>query len=276
MESSAANRVPDELISEILTPLLKHSDEVFSDRSEKALLDPGYSSSTYLLVCKAWFRVATPLLYNVVILRTTPQAESLRDLLKSHPEVGPFIKKLRVEGGFGNAMHTILHSAPNVTDLFLTLFIWGSDSVRGLASGLPLINPRRVIVVDVGAKSRTPKKNKQVNQLLQTLVACIPKWDNLRSFDHPYIVEDSLHPTCAERSEALISALGRSSSIETLIVRTGFLQSVSDGFRQISQVPSMKSLQLVNMMDIVYSDDALHTWVNDNAKVKAIVTLIDG
>ncbi|KAF7373611.1 F-box domain-containing protein [Mycena sanguinolenta] len=98
MDSPAANRIPDEIVSEILTPLLKHSDEVFRDQSEKALLDPDHSASRYLLVSKSWLRVSTPLLYNVVILRTTAQAEALQTVLKTNKEFGLFIKKLRVEG----------------------------------------------------------------------------------------------------------------------------------------------------------------------------------
>ncbi|KAJ7836969.1 hypothetical protein B0H13DRAFT_2288029 [Mycena leptocephala] len=52
-----ARQLPDEIISEILTPLLEYSDELFSDYSGKALLEPGYSSSNYLRVCKAWLCV---------------------------------------------------------------------------------------------------------------------------------------------------------------------------------------------------------------------------
>ncbi|KAJ7159559.1 hypothetical protein C8R46DRAFT_906269 [Mycena filopes] len=176
----AANQVPDELISEILSPLLKHSDEVFSEPSEKALLQPGYSSSTYLMVCKSWLRVSTPLLYNVVILRTTAQAAALEKVLQAHPEIGVCIKKLRVEGGFGNAMHTILARSPNITDLFLSAFIYGTDSVKGLCSGLPLIDPQRVILFDVAdLKKEKPKKNKQVTQLLDALCVAVTKWKNL-------------------------------------------------------------------------------------------------
>jgi hypothetical protein len=125
MASNAVNRVPDEIVSEILTPLLNHSDEVFCDQSEKPLLDPDHSASRYLLVSKSWLRVSTPLLYNVVFLRTTAQAKALQAALKSTKDLGLFIKKLRVEGGFGNAMHTILQCAPNLSDLYLTLYIGG-------------------------------------------------------------------------------------------------------------------------------------------------------
>ncbi|KAJ7354342.1 hypothetical protein DFH08DRAFT_641056, partial [Mycena albidolilacea] len=142
-----ANRVPDEIVSEILTPLLKHSDEMFCDLSEKPLLDPDHSALRYL-ICKLWLRVSTPLLYNVVILRTTAQAEALQVALKSIKDLGLFVKKLCIESGFGNAMHTILQCAPNISNLYLTLYIGGLDNVKGLCSGLSLINPRCVIVVD--------------------------------------------------------------------------------------------------------------------------------
>ncbi|KAJ7630254.1 hypothetical protein FB45DRAFT_747309, partial [Roridomyces roridus] len=83
----------------------------------------GYSSSTYLLVRKSWLRVDTSLLYNVVILRTTAKANALSNVLLNNPEIGPFIRKLRVEGGFGSAMLRILGNSPNITDLFLSLII---------------------------------------------------------------------------------------------------------------------------------------------------------
>ncbi|KAF7369194.1 Zn(2)-C6 fungal-type domain-containing protein [Mycena venus] len=98
-----------------------------------------YSSSTYLLgVCKAWLRVSTPLLYNVIIFRTTSQTEALRTVLKSNKGFGLFIKKLRVDRGFGAAVQAVLKYAPNITDLFLILCIWDSDNVRGLCNGLSL------------------------------------------------------------------------------------------------------------------------------------------
>ncbi|KAJ7139328.1 hypothetical protein C8R44DRAFT_764254 [Mycena epipterygia] len=242
-----ADRAPDEIISEILSGLLKHPDEVFSDYSEKPLL-ARYSSSTYLLVCKAWLRVSTPLLYNVVILRTTAQAEALAAVLQSNKEFGLFIRKLRVEGGFGKAMHTILKYAPNISDLFLTLSIWGSDKVGGLCSGLPLINPRRVILVDHGAReimqrAFKPRKNKEITQLLGTLVKLIPKWA-LVTFDFPYVATDMFgsHSTYNERAEALASALAESKTLHTLFVCAG--DSFPRYLHQMRDLPSLVAIQL--------------------------------
>ncbi|KAF7330203.1 F-box domain-containing protein [Mycena venus] len=245
MADTAANRVPDEILSEILTPLLKHSDEEFTDQSTKPLLDPGYSSSSYLLVCKAWLRVATPLLYNVAILRTTAQAEALKAVLKTNKEFGLFIKKLRVEGGFGPALATILECATNLTDLYLTLFIGGSDNVKGLCSGLPLVNPRRVIVVDTVIEWEQPKKNKKVTELLTTLLGVIPKWDKLQTFHFPYAAtyEGARDSIIDPRAEALASVLAKTQNLETLIVPMG--ESFPQYFRQLVNVPSLKSIHFI-------------------------------
>ncbi|KAF7334508.1 F-box domain-containing protein [Mycena venus] len=246
MASTAFNRIPDEIVSEILTPLLKHPDKVFADRSEQPLLAPGYSSSTYLLVCKVWLRVSTPLLYNVVILRTTAQAEALQTVLQSNKEFGLFIKKLRVEGGFGNPMQTILKCAPNITDLFLTFFVWSSDSVRGLCSGLALINPRRVIVVDADGWDVKLKENKQVTQLFNSLLDLIPKWDNLKIFEFPYLVRgEEMHsyPKVEARAAALASALAESPSLETLVADIGL--GLPDYIYRVAKAPSLKSIHFM-------------------------------
>ncbi|KAF8215044.1 hypothetical protein K438DRAFT_1705513 [Mycena galopus ATCC 62051] len=270
--ASTANRVPDEIVSEILTPLLKHPDEVFSDRStEKPLLAPGYSSSTYLLVCKAWLRVSTPLLYNVVILRTTAQAEALQTVLKSNKEFGPFIKKLRVEGGFGNAMQTILKCALNITDLFLTFILWGSDNVRGLCSGLALINPRRVIVVDADGWEVKPKENKQVTQLFNSVLDLIPKWDNLKIFEFPYQVrgaEMHSYPKVEARADALASALAESPSLETLVADIGI--GLPDYVYRVAKAPSLKSIHF--MLTSKTFAPEIREAVRKDPKLEALVT----
>ncbi|KAJ7719237.1 hypothetical protein DFH07DRAFT_898792 [Mycena maculata] len=254
-----APHIPDEIVSEIVSPLLKYSDEVFSDTSEKPLLSQ-YSSSTYLLVCKSWLRVSTPLLYNVVILRTTAQAKALGEVLKSNREFGPFIRKLRVEGGFGSVMHAILKCAPNITDLFLTLSVWGSDDVGGLCTGLKFVNPRRVIVVDGG------KKNKQVARLFETLINIIPKWDKLITF---------VLPVSDERAEALASALTKSKSLRTLVVRTGDFPRY---LYQMGDIPSLETIRLTfwGPGEAIWLQ---HMWLRDireevdaDPKMKALVT----
>ncbi|KAJ7348805.1 hypothetical protein DFH08DRAFT_1079253 [Mycena albidolilacea] len=202
------NSLPDEIISEILSPALKVSDEVFSDTSDVSpFAKYSESTSAYLLVCKSWLRVATPLLYNVVILRSKAQAKALSVALSGNEQLGQFIKKLRVEGGYGPPMHTILKCSPNISDLFLSLAIYSSDNTSGLCKGLSLINPTRLILRD--SEGRKSLVNKMVSQLLDALSKSIPKWDRLRVFDCPFTMQPF-------RTETVILPLAQGNRLHTL------------------------------------------------------------
>ncbi|KAJ7754187.1 hypothetical protein DFH07DRAFT_921075 [Mycena maculata] len=176
--------LPDEIISEILSPALKVPEYMFSNLSSQSpFAKYTVSSSAALLVCKAWLRVATPLLYHVVIIRSKAQARALCDALRQNKVLGRFIKKLRMEGGYGGPVQDILRNAPNITDLFISLQIHSSDSTSGLAAGLPLINPTRVIIFD---EDKNLLRNKAVLQVLDSLEGCVKKWTNVHTLLFPY------------------------------------------------------------------------------------------
>ncbi|KAJ6556633.1 hypothetical protein DFH09DRAFT_1491282 [Mycena vulgaris] len=176
--------IPDEIISEILSPALTVHDHMLSDTSGKSpFASNSASGSSTLLVCKSWLRVATPFLYSVVIIRTKPQAQALQMTLQSNPDLGRFVKKLRVEAGFGRFMLQILKNTPNVNDIALSLLLPASDPPSGLVRGLPLINPTRLIIIDDNDLFRT---NKAVSQLTTALETCVGKWTNLNKVLFPY------------------------------------------------------------------------------------------
>ncbi|KAJ7082821.1 hypothetical protein C8R43DRAFT_322752 [Mycena crocata] len=236
--------LPDEIISEILSPALKVSDELFSDTSDVSpFANPTLSTSAYLLVCKDWLRVATPLLYNIVVLRSKAQAAALQKVLHKHSEFGRFIKKLRVEGGYGMAMHTILASAPNITDLFLTFAIWSSDSTDGLCKGLPLINPHRVLLVDPVVNLRKIPTNKCRTALTRVLFHSISKWDNLEIFSFPYtnlvLYYDS---GWEEQASKLMEALIKSTTIQTILLPPQF--ELRAFFYPLLDIPGLRILHV--------------------------------
>ncbi|KAJ6485376.1 hypothetical protein C8R47DRAFT_1047975 [Mycena vitilis] len=178
--------LPDEILSEILSPALKVSEKMFSDTaSTSPFASPSVSSSAPLLVCKAWLRVATPLLYHVAVLRSKAQARALQRSLRGNPDLGRFVKMLRVEGGFGPAMEDILRNVPNVTDIFLSLQIHASDPTIGLVGGLQYINPTRLIIFD-DERVKNHLKNKHVQDLIRVLEARSRKWTNLSTLHLPY------------------------------------------------------------------------------------------
>ncbi|KAJ6569201.1 hypothetical protein B0H19DRAFT_1134834 [Mycena capillaripes] len=204
------------------------------------------STSAYLVVCRDWLRVATPLLYNVVVLRSRSQATALEIVLREHPEFGRFIKKLRVEGGYGMAMHTILKSAPNITDIFLSLAIWASDNTQGLCKGLPLINPQRVILVDPNL--RIPLKNQNLAALRKVVLRCVSKWD-LKILDFPYLTSYNYRhislPEWMTRSADLVAALERSQTVHTVLLNSEFYDfyELPSFFLPLSKIPTVQVLQ---------------------------------
>ncbi|KAJ7189154.1 hypothetical protein C8R46DRAFT_841572, partial [Mycena filopes] len=115
-----ADNLPDEIISEILSPALQVPLDLFSDPSlESPFAFFSSSAASTLLVCKSWLRVATPLLYSFVIIRSKAQANALQATFKSTGSLGQYVKHLRVEGAFGSAMKHILTSSPNIRHLVL-------------------------------------------------------------------------------------------------------------------------------------------------------------
>ncbi|KAJ7101923.1 hypothetical protein C8R44DRAFT_887717 [Mycena epipterygia] len=229
-----ADSLSDEIISEILSPALKVPEHMFSKISSKSPFAKWtVSSSAALLVCKAWLRVATPLLYHVVIIRSKAQSRALEDALAKNPKLGRFIKKLRIEGGFGNPMQQILRSAPNATDIFLSLQIHSSDSVSGLAVGLPLINPTRVIIFD---DQNNLLKNKAVLGLIAVLEGCVKKWTNLNTLLLPY-------STMASPRESLLMALCACENLKTVslpVPRPDFVPFLT----QIAQLPALEAIEI--------------------------------
>ncbi|KAJ7348829.1 hypothetical protein DFH08DRAFT_998014 [Mycena albidolilacea] len=206
--------LPDEIISEILSPALKIPDEVFCDTSDVSpFAKYSESTSAYLLVCKSWLRVATPLLYNTVVLRSKAQAKALSVILSGNEQLGQFIKKLRVEGGYGLPMHIILKCTPNVSDLFLSLEIYSSDNTNGLCKGLALINPARLILRDI-----EHLENKTVSQLSDALSKSITKWDRLCVFECSF-------PGQAVRAKKIVSSLTKSKLLHTVVVTEAYCLS---------------------------------------------------
>ncbi|KAJ7681495.1 hypothetical protein B0H17DRAFT_1076149 [Mycena rosella] len=170
-----ASRIPDEILHEILSPALKVPEEAFSATSIQSPFSRDESSSAFLLVSKSWLRVATPLLYNVVIIRSKAQAQVLAIVFRANPDLGRFVRKLRVEGGYAISMHKILQTSKNITDLFITVNITSADNTCGLCRGLPSIDPARVII----DCSPAYYPYKGCNKLVDVLKECIQKWKNL-------------------------------------------------------------------------------------------------
>ncbi|KAJ7114209.1 hypothetical protein C8R43DRAFT_1039620 [Mycena crocata] len=268
--------LPDEIISQILSPALTVSDELFSDTSDVSpFAQYSPSTSAYLVVCKDWLRVATPLLYKVVVLRSKGQADALEQVLRDNPEFGLFIRKLRVEGGYGMAMHTILESAKNITDISLCLSIWSSDNSRGLCKGLPLINPHRVIVVDPIVAKR-PVKNQHQAALNNALFQCIRAWSNLRTFVFPY--PSSVPWRWSNRVMEVAQALIESRILSTVIISKTY-DTLPQHFDILLKIPALHTVQFQSpFVKANFYHRRITETIDSDARLKALVqyTIHDG
>ncbi|KAJ6563342.1 hypothetical protein DFH09DRAFT_1158971 [Mycena vulgaris] len=254
--------LPDEILSEILTPLLKVPEALFAHTGRNSpFASYAESTSAVLLVCKAWLRVSTPLLYNVVILRSKAQAQALDATLRKNGELGQFIKKLRVEGGFGPPMRGILNCAPGITDLCISLHLRAADSASGLVLGLPGINPRRIILHD---DVTALLNNKSVVQLMQALGICAHKWTNLTTIVLPY--RDSSATVRADFVKTICS----SPTVKTVSVPAMVtIDHIPPHFFDIASNPSVETIQIGSPAERIIK--AVHDEIDTNPRLKSVL-----
>ncbi|KAJ7937458.1 hypothetical protein B0H13DRAFT_2418573 [Mycena leptocephala] len=158
---SMAEGLPDELISEILSPAFEVHEDIFWDSAVTFPFASGRSVSS-LLVCKAWRWVATRHLYRVVVIRSVAQARALCAGLRNN-----LVYLAGSSRCFGLKV-------PNITDIFISLEIKAQDSTTGLVSGLQHINPSRLLLF-----KHLERDNKYLRDLVNALIGCASKWTNL-------------------------------------------------------------------------------------------------
>lgn len=168
--------LPDELLKEILAPALQVPDDSFACVGGRSpFSNYTLTTSGYLLVCKDWLRIATPLLYSVVVLRSKAQVQALESAIVGTPVLAEFIKKLRIESGYCPSLLKILKGTKNLTDLCVSLEIYSSDNVSGFCKGLAFIHPRRLIIYD-HRRFNKPMNQKSL-EVTKVLQEYIPKWE---------------------------------------------------------------------------------------------------
>lgn len=177
-----ANRIADELLKMIIAPSLHVSDDRFSSVSNTAFgCNVNFPSSSVLLVCKKWLRIATPLLYKVVVLRSTAQAQAIVEAFSRNPKFPLYVKKIRLEGAY-SCLWDVFRRCSNLHTLCFTLDIYAAVTATGLCRSLLSINPTRVILRD-----QSETKNVKIERVFCKLLECIPLWTNLVSLLSPAI-----------------------------------------------------------------------------------------
>ncbi|KAH7101382.1 hypothetical protein BKA62DRAFT_757360 [Auriculariales sp. MPI-PUGE-AT-0066] len=160
-----AHELADEILRDIFALHLTVPDDAFSSTAHTSPFSHmANSSSDLLVVCKRWMRVATPLLYETVILRSTAQAQSLAEALKRNAVFGQYIRKLRCEGGFGASVGKIMRAAPHITDLCFTLNLWSEDRPKSMCDAMATLDVRRVVIIAIGSMMKSNAATRMVSE----------------------------------------------------------------------------------------------------------------
>ncbi|KAL1679708.1 hypothetical protein EV122DRAFT_209437 [Schizophyllum commune] len=184
-------RFPEELWHNIFTQLIDipTDEELFDERSDEHNWGARWQTTkederienrrppSLLLVCKAWQRICTPILYRTVILRQTGQADALAATLARRSDLAPYIKRLRLHGAYGYSTNSILRKATQLSLLSLQFCLRSVDNISGLVSGLqlPQVNPKYLFLMDGGGPTKFRTK------CMDTLLGVLGKWTNLVS-----------------------------------------------------------------------------------------------
>ncbi|KZV79677.1 hypothetical protein EXIGLDRAFT_734445 [Exidia glandulosa HHB12029] len=207
------SKFPDELIKEMLSPPLLVPDALFADTGPVSPFAKATSSaSDVLLVCKRWMRVGTPALYETVIIRSTAQAQALEMALTRNPEFGRFVKKLRLEGVYGEYITSkIIATMTRVTDFCFTVSIYSADKLAGLTKALDMFEPKRIILTLNNQKRR----NAQNRALIKKLTAHVKGSQKLEYFSFPRLGNHGIYNEFTDERD-LASALVNCSSLHTV------------------------------------------------------------
>ncbi|KAH7106603.1 hypothetical protein BKA62DRAFT_826104 [Auriculariales sp. MPI-PUGE-AT-0066] len=212
-----AHKLADELLKDILSPPLLVPDDMFANRDAVSPFSKvDRSAADVLLVCKRWMRVGTPALYHTVVLRSMAQAKALASALRRCPDFGTYIRRLRVEGSYGEHIWQAVKTAPNITELCLSLTVYSDVKVDGMVKSIAMLNPTRVILT-VSPEKKI--KNKNQDALIAALCKGIKKWSQMHTFEfsgsHTAMKRWEKRPDYLLFPE-LLEALSGSSSVEVV------------------------------------------------------------
>ncbi|EJD36866.1 hypothetical protein AURDEDRAFT_174034 [Auricularia subglabra TFB-10046 SS5] len=181
-----AHSLADETLLQILGYVVHVSNEDFANISVKddSPFDArhGYWSPAVPLVCKRWSRIATPLVYNTVVLRRSSHAQALAWALHARPEFWQFVRRLRIEGGFGAPVGKVLQAAVQLRKLHLSLDLTSKDNVKAMCKALSSVNPSHL---SLSARFRG-FDIASITAVVQGIHEAAKSWNDLTTLVIPY------------------------------------------------------------------------------------------
>ena len=264
--------LPDELLELIITARLGNVDyDTFSDHSPAELIQRRLDAYHLCLVNRQFYRNVRAALYETVILTSRQGANALASLFRSDSTLGSQVRKLRLEGGYGEPVGDILTACRGIEWISISLDIHNAEEGEGLCKGLALINPSRVVVRD----SEILQGNEGSWKTLSNLFQCMGStdrpqvWTNMVSsnlslffgllshtllvqisYDHPYDEnlwravksQDIRYRDRKKRAHRLSDATQRIPTLKQVYVPQGHYVRPGDVVWEINGNPSVEKI----------------------------------
>jgi len=138
-------------------------------------------ASSILLVNKTFLRIATPLLYETVIIRSSHQLSTVLDnVFRPHPELAAFVKTVTISGGSYDDLNDFVRLCVNLEEFDVTLdnAPWEEDVRQKFAESLMGMSKIKSLIVRKDAYLTQEKPQHLMSQLSNAITA----WTSLVGF----------------------------------------------------------------------------------------------
>lgn len=205
--------------------------------------------SAALLVCKRWLRIGTPLLYESVKISCLGDTKAVLEAVRANKDIAKFIRRLRLEGGYGKALGELSKYLHNVEHLFFSPDAKCRESITGLHIAFPKFNLRTLKLED--RRKIINRNTTYINGILEHSIRF--EWPNLvcvndfclksYSYISPFQKQVSFDLT-DNTSREVVTALQEAPALEELVLSeqaTGFWMFAGQ-LSRILENPSIKRI----------------------------------
>jgi len=271
--------LPEEVLERILALCIDAQTDAFANPSWHTRLVSRRASSI-LLVNKTFLRIATPLLYNTVVIRSSHQLTTILDnVFRPNPELPAFVKTVTISGGSYNGLDEFVRLCVNLEEFDMTLdnTPWKEDMREKFTESLMGMKKIKSLVVRKDAYLTQEKPKHLMNQLSNAIAA----WTSLVRFlfltnvyprintiGHQESVNIKFRFAPDSTTSPFVSALTTAPNLKT--VRAQLPALWNDTLLIISQNPSLRCISLSPDKELVGS----HLFLMEARKHDRLMELI--
>jgi len=171
---------PEEVLERILALCIDAQTDAFANPSWHTR-QVSRRASSILLVNRTFLRIATPLLYNTVVIRSAYQLSTILDnVFRPHPELASFVKTVAISGGSYDGLDDFVRLCVNLEEFDMTLdnAPWEEDVREKFGESLMGMRKIKSLVVRKDAYLTQEKPKHLMGQLSNAIVS----WTSLVSF----------------------------------------------------------------------------------------------